>query len=198
MATLQGPVSPEALFAFDSLLDEDELADVRLPCSAILPGAKGLSGPLACLSEARFGIVFGALGAARDCLLTSLEYAGSRGQFGRPIAGFQLTQAKLADMTLEYGKGMLLALHLGRLKDAGALTSQQGEPREAQQRPGSHRHCPRVPHHPGGERHHAGVSRDAACDQPRVGPHLRRNERDAHSGHRPDAHRAFRVPMSLQ
>jgi len=108
-----------------SVTSELILADVRLPCSAILPGAKGLSGALACLSEARFGIVFGALGAARDCLLTSLEYAGSRVQFGRPIAGFQLTQAKLADMTLEYGKGMLLALHLGRLKDAGALTSQQ-------------------------------------------------------------------------
>jgi len=108
-----------------SVTSELILADVRLPGTAILSGAKGLSGPLACLSEARFGIVFGALGAARDCLLTALEYAGSREQFGRPIAGFQLTQAKLADMTLEYGKGMLLALHLGRLKDAGALTPQQ-------------------------------------------------------------------------
>ena len=108
-----------------SVTSELILADVRLPGSAILPGAKGLSGPLACLSEARFGIVFGALGAARDCLLTALEYAGSREQFGRPIAGFQLTQAKLANMTLEYGKGVLLALHLGRLKDAGVLTPQQ-------------------------------------------------------------------------
>lgn len=108
-----------------SVTSELILTDVRLPGSAILPGAKGLSGPLACLSEARFGIVFGALGAARDCLLTALEYAGSREQFGRPIAGFQLTQEKLADMTLEYGKGLLLALHLGRLKDAGGLTPQQ-------------------------------------------------------------------------
>ena len=108
-----------------SVTSELVLSDVRLPGSAILPGAVGLSGPLNCLSEARFGIVFGALGAARDCLLTALEYAGSREQFGRPIAGFQLTQAKLADATLEYGKGMLLALHLGRLKDAGGLTSQQ-------------------------------------------------------------------------
>ena len=108
-----------------SVTSELILADVRLPGTAILSGAKGLSGPLACLSEARFGIVLGALGAARDCLLTALEYAGSREQFGRPIAGFQLTQAKLAGMTLEYGKGMLLALHLGRLKDAGALTPQQ-------------------------------------------------------------------------
>ena len=108
-----------------SVTSELILTGVRLPGSAILPRAKGLSGPLACLSEARFGIVFGALGAARDCLLTALEYAGSREQFGRPIAGFQLTQEKLADMTLEYGKGLLLALHLGRLKDTGALTPQQ-------------------------------------------------------------------------
>lgn len=108
-----------------SVTSELTLVDVRLPGSAILPGATGLAGPLACLSEARFGIVFGALGAARDCLLTALEYARSREQFGRPIAGFQLTQAKLADMTLEYGKGLLLALHLGRLKDAGTLAPQQ-------------------------------------------------------------------------
>lgn len=108
-----------------SVTSELVLDDVRLPASAVLPGVRGLRGPLGCLSEARFGIVFGALGAARDCLLTALEYAGSREQFGRPIAGFQLTQAKLADMTLEYGKGMLLALHLARLKDAGDLSAQQ-------------------------------------------------------------------------
>jgi glutaryl-CoA dehydrogenase len=108
-----------------SVTSELVLSGVRLPGTALLPGARGLSGPLGCLSEARFGIVFGALGAARDCLLTALAYAGSREQFGRPIAGFQLTQAKLADMTLEYGKGMLLALHLGRLKDAGRLSSRQ-------------------------------------------------------------------------
>jgi glutaryl-CoA dehydrogenase len=74
------------------------------------------------LSEARFGIVFGALGAARDCLETAIDYSLSREQFDRPIAGFQLTQAKLADMTLEWQKGYLLALHLGRLKDSGRLT----------------------------------------------------------------------------
>jgi glutaryl-CoA dehydrogenase len=98
---------------------------VRLPSSAMLPDAHGLSGPLGCLSEARFGIVFGSLGAARDSLLTALEYARTREQFDRPIGGFQLTQAKLADMTLEYGKGLLLALHLGRLKDSRGLAPQQ-------------------------------------------------------------------------
>lgn len=98
---------------------------VRLPDSARLPGATGLGAPLSCLGEARFGIVFGALGAARDCLDTALEYAMTRVQFDRPIAGFQLTQAKLADMTLELGKGMLLAIHLGRLKDAGTIRPEQ-------------------------------------------------------------------------
>jgi len=108
-----------------SVTSELVLDDVRLPGSAVLPGASGLSGPLSCLSEARFGIVFGALGAARDCLETTIEYAGDRQIFDKPLAAYQLTQAKLADMTLELGKGMLLALHLGRLKDAGTLEPAQ-------------------------------------------------------------------------
>lgn len=98
---------------------------VRLPADAVLPGVSGLKGPLMCLNEARFGIAFGTMGAARDCLETTLDYAASREQFGRPIAAFQMTQRKLADMTLELGKGMLLALHLGRLKDAGTLRPEQ-------------------------------------------------------------------------
>ncbi len=108
-----------------SVTSELVLEDVRLPDAARLPGAEGLSGPLSCLNEARFGIVFGALGAARDCLETALAYAGSRTIFERPLAGFQLTQAKLADMSLELGKGLLLALHLGALKDAGRLRPEQ-------------------------------------------------------------------------
>jgi glutaryl-CoA dehydrogenase len=105
-----------------SVTSELVLTDVRLPGTAMLPGARGLSGPLGCLAEARFGIVFGALGAARDCLDTAVAYATTREQFDRPIAGFQLTQAKLADMALELQKGYLLALHLGRLKDSGQIT----------------------------------------------------------------------------
>jgi glutaryl-CoA dehydrogenase len=108
-----------------SVTSELVLEDVRLPDAARLPDVEGLSGPLSCLNEARFGIVFGALGAARDCLETTTAYAGSRQIFDRPLAAFQLTQAKLADMTLELGKGMLLALHLGRLKDAGELRPEQ-------------------------------------------------------------------------
>nr|WP_198344556.1 acyl-CoA dehydrogenase family protein [Mycobacterium dioxanotrophicus] len=108
-----------------SVTSELVLDGVRLPEGALLPGATSLGAPLRCLGEARFGIVFGALGAARDCLETALEYARSREQFGRPIGGFQLTQQKLADMTLEYGKGVLLAMHLGRRKDAGDLVPEQ-------------------------------------------------------------------------
>jgi glutaryl-CoA dehydrogenase len=108
-----------------SVTSELVLDRVRLPASAMLPGAKGLSGPLSCLNEARFGIVFGSLGAARDCLETTLAYAAERQIHGRPLSGYQATQIKLADMTLELGKGMLLALHLGRLKDDGALRPEQ-------------------------------------------------------------------------
>jgi glutaryl-CoA dehydrogenase len=104
-----------------SITSELILDDVRLPASALLPEAEGLRAPLACLDEARFGIVFGAIGAARACYEAALEYAGSRVQFGKPIAAFQLTQAKLAQMLIKINQGALLALHLGRMKDAGSL-----------------------------------------------------------------------------
>jgi glutaryl-CoA dehydrogenase len=108
-----------------SVTSELVLDNVRLPASAMLPAAAGLSGPLSCLNEARFGIVFGALGAARDCLETAIAYSQDRQIFDKPLAAYQLSQAKLADMALELGKGMLLALHLGRLKDEGSLRAEQ-------------------------------------------------------------------------
>jgi glutaryl-CoA dehydrogenase len=108
-----------------SVTGEIVLDGVRLPESAAFPEVRGLKGPLSCLNEARYGIVWGAMGAARSALETALTYAKDREQFGRPIAGFQLTQQKLAEMSLEYSKGMLLALHLGRLKDAGRLRPEQ-------------------------------------------------------------------------
>lgn len=108
-----------------SITAELDFDEVRLPADAILPGASGLSGPLSCLGEARFGIIFGALGAARDCLSATVEYARTRRVFDKSLAAYQLTQAKLADMALELGKGQLLALHLGRLKDRGELTPEQ-------------------------------------------------------------------------
>ncbi|OAT70616.1 acyl-CoA dehydrogenase [Mycobacteroides immunogenum] len=108
-----------------SVTSELVFEDVRVPDSCLLPEARGLSGPLSCLNEARFGILFGAMGAARDCLHTAIDYAQSRSQFGKPIAAFQLTQEKLATMSLEYGKGLLLALHLGRTKDDAGLAPHQ-------------------------------------------------------------------------
>jgi glutaryl-CoA dehydrogenase len=101
------------------------LEEVRLPEGAMLPRVQGLRGPFACLNEARYGIVWGSMGAARDCLLCVLGYARERHQFGRPIAAFQLTQEKLVNMMLEVEKGVLLALHLGRMKDEGVLRPEQ-------------------------------------------------------------------------
>jgi glutaryl-CoA dehydrogenase len=108
-----------------SITSELAFDDLRLPAEAKLPEAKGLSGPLACLSEARFGIVFGAVGAARDCLEATLEYVKTREVFDKPLAGYQLTQAKIADMAVELAKAQLLALHLGHLKDAGTIRPDQ-------------------------------------------------------------------------
>ncbi|HWI72268.1 MAG TPA: acyl-CoA dehydrogenase family protein [Baekduia sp.] len=104
-----------------SVTSELLLDDVRLPSSAMLPEATSLRGPLSCLNEARFGIVFGAIGAARACFESALEYAGERMAFGKPIAGTQIQQTKLADMALKVNQGTLLALHLGRMKDEGLL-----------------------------------------------------------------------------
>lgn len=97
------------------------LDSVRLPADAMLPSARGLRGPLSCLSEARFGILWGAAGAAWACYLEVLHYTLERTQFGKPLAGFQLSQRKLADMVLAVSNANLLALHLGRMKDAGTL-----------------------------------------------------------------------------
>jgi glutaryl-CoA dehydrogenase len=108
-----------------SVTSELVLSDVRLPQSAMLPEARGLRGPLTSLGEARFGIIFGSVGAARDCLETAVTYAQTREVFDKPLAGYQLTQAKIADMALEVGKAHLLAYHLGRIKDRGEITPEQ-------------------------------------------------------------------------
>ncbi|MEX3104795.1 MULTISPECIES: acyl-CoA dehydrogenase family protein [unclassified Streptomyces] len=108
-----------------SVTSELVLDDVRLPESAVLPEVVGLKGPLSCLSHARYGIVWGSMGAARACFEAAVEYARTREQFGKPIGAFQLTQAKLADMAVELHKGVLLAHHLGRRLDAGRLRPEQ-------------------------------------------------------------------------
>ncbi|MFF7338569.1 acyl-CoA dehydrogenase family protein [Streptomyces sp. NPDC008163] len=108
-----------------SVTSELVLDEVRLPADAVLPGVSGLRGPLSCLSHARYGIVWGAMGAARSSFEAAVDYARTREQFGKPIGGFQLTQAKLADMAVELHKGILLAHHLGRRMDAGRLRPEQ-------------------------------------------------------------------------
>ena len=108
-----------------SVTSELVLDNVRLPASAQLPDAIGLGAPLSCLNEARFGIVFGTMGAARDCLETTLAYTRDREVFDRPLSSYQLSQEKLSNMTLELGKGVLLAIHLGRIKDAQGVLPEQ-------------------------------------------------------------------------
>jgi len=108
-----------------SVTAELHLDEVKLGADAMLPGVSGLKGPLSCLTEARYGIAWGATGAARSCLEAAAEYAGTREQFGRPIGGFQLTQSKLAWMLADLSRAQLLALHLGRLKEAGEATPEQ-------------------------------------------------------------------------
>src|SRR6266567_804990 len=108
-----------------SVTSELVLDGCRLPARAVLPGVKGMKGPLSCLNEARYGVAWGSMGAARACFESALTYAKTRVQFDRPIGGFQLTQAKLADMLTELSKGTLLALHLGRMKDQGTLRPEQ-------------------------------------------------------------------------
>ena len=106
-----------------SVTSELVLTDVRLPETAMLPNVVGMKGPLSCLNEARFGILFGVMGAARACYEAALDYAGTRIMFSKPIASFQLIQRQLVEMMVATNRGMLLAMHLGRMKDAGTLTS---------------------------------------------------------------------------
>jgi glutaryl-CoA dehydrogenase len=101
------------------------LNEVRVPAENVLPGAVGLKGPLGCLTQARFGISWGALGAARSCYESAVAYARERVQFGKPIASKQLVQEQLVEMAMEIAKGQIMALHFARLKDAGGITPVQ-------------------------------------------------------------------------
>lgn len=140
-----------------SVTSELVLQGVRLPGQAVLPGVQSLRGLLSCLDEARFGIVFGSLGAARDCLEIALDYSRSREVFKRPIGGYQLTQQKLAEMALELQKGFLLARHLGRRQGCRKAGPPPDQSWQAQQCPGGDRYRAAVPHYPRRQRHHVGV-----------------------------------------
>ena len=125
MKGFTAPVMHGKLSLRASVTSELIFEDVRVPDENRLPGVQSLRGPLSCLNEARYGIVWGVIGAARACFEAALEYAMTREQFGKPIASFQLTQAKLSDMAADVNKGYLLALHLGGLKDEGRITTEQ-------------------------------------------------------------------------
>lgn len=108
-----------------SLTSELFFDDVFVPEENLLPGARGLRAPLSCLSQARYGIIFGVIGAAQDCFVTALDYAGQREIFDKPLSHYQITQEKLANMCNEVSKAQLLAIHLGRLKERGELRPEQ-------------------------------------------------------------------------
>ena len=152
------------------------LDDVRLPDAAVLPGVASMRGPLSCLTEARYGIVWGSIGAARSCYEAALDYAATRRQFGKPIAAFQLTQRKLVDMMVSINRGLLLALHIGRMKDEGMAGPPARLLRQVRQRQGRLGSGPRGPVGPRRQRHHARLPRDPPHEQPGVGIHLRRNQ----------------------
>ena len=168
---------------------------VRLGPEALLPAALGLRGPFTCLNEARYGIAWGAMGAARDSYEAALTYSQDRLQFGRPLAGYQLTQEKLVNMLLEIQKGTLLALHLGRLKDAGKLRPEQISLGKLNNVREAISDRPRGPHHPGRQRDHPGLLAAAARRQPRVGAHLRGHGRGPHPDPGPAHHRPGRLPL---
>ena len=178
-----------------SVTSELVLQDVRVPEENRLPEVTTLRGPLSCLNEARFGIVFGAVGSGRACFEAALEYAKERIVFGKAIAGYQLTQQKLAEMALELNRGFLVALHLGRMKDDGTLRPEHvslgkmGNVRGAIEVARTRAHDPRR------ERRDARVPGDPPREQPRVRPHVRGDARGAHARRRPGPDRRERVPL---
>jgi len=148
------------------------LQDVRVPKDALLPKSGGLKSPLMCLTAARYGIAWGAVGAAMACYDEAVSYAKQRVMFGKPIGGYQLQQARLADMLTEITKAQLLCLQLGRLKDEGKSSPQQVSLAK--------RNNVNMATDIARERHPGGVSGDAASGQPRIGVYLRRHARRAH------------------
>ncbi len=171
-----------------SVTSEIVLDDVRLPADAVLPEVSSMRGPLSCLNEARFGIMFGAIGAARSCYQAALEYAKERVQFDVPIGSFQLTQRKLVEMMVAVNRGMLLALHLGRMKDAGTLTHEQVSFGKMDNVRVAAQGRPVGAQHPRRGRDHARLPRDPSYEQPRIRVHLRRNPRGAHPDPRASNH----------
>jgi alkylation response protein AidB-like acyl-CoA dehydrogenase len=178
-----------------SVTSELILRDVRVPEENRFPEVSSLRGPLSCLNEARYGIVWGAVGAGRACFEAAMDYARERRVFTKPISAYQLTQQKLAEMALEVNRGTLLALHLGRMKDAGTLRPEHVSMGKMANVRGARGRADGA-QHPRRERDHARVSGDPAHEQPRVRPHLRRDARGAHARRRRSADGRERVSLS--
>src|ERR1700761_1315183 len=179
-----------------SITSELHFDDVRLPEDAMLPGVQGLKGPLSCLSEARYGILWGVTGAARSCFDAAVAYAGSREQFGKPIAGFQLTQGKLAWMASDLGRGQVAAVAPGAAEGGRAFAAGTGFSGEDEQRPDGDRHRPAGADDPGGQRGDPGVSGHPARQQPGGRADLRGHRGDPHAGHRAGHHRNLGLPLT--
>jgi glutaryl-CoA dehydrogenase len=175
-----------------SITSELSFQDCRIPLENKLPGVKGLKGPLSCLSQARYGIAWGAIGAAMACYDWALQYAQQRIQFGKPIGSFQLVQQKLVWMINEITKAQLLCLQLGRLKEAGTARPQQISLAKMNnvQMAGQRAHGPR---HPGRRRHRGRAPDHAAHDESRDGQHLRRHPRHPRAHRGPRRHGARRL-----
>ena len=188
------PIEPK-LAMRASIQCDIALDGVRVPADAILPGAAGLGGPFACLNEARYGIIWGAMGAARDAYEVALGYALERRQFGKPIASFQLTQEKLVNMVLEIQEGA--AGRVAHRPDEGRRNAgpRAALVRKAEQRPDRDRHRPPGPDHPRRQWRGAGVLPDAAREQPGGRAHLRGHRRGAHPDHGPGHHRHLRFQL---
>ncbi len=179
-----------------SVTAELSFDDLRLPGDAVFPDVRGLKGPLSCLNEARYGILWGAVGAARACYEEALAYSLERSQFGKPLASFQLSQKKLAEMVIAINNASLAAIQIGRLKDAGTLEPGAGVLRQARQRARGARRLPQRADHARRRRHHAGPLGHAAHEQPRDGDDLRGHRGDAHAEHRRRGHRDPRLPLT--
>ena len=178
--------------------DTSELSfeDVQLPADALLPKSGGLKSPLMCLTQARYGISWGALGAAIACFEEATSYAKTRVMFDKPIGAFQIQQVRLADMLTEITKGQLLSLHLGRCKDAGHVHAADGVAREAEQRRHRDRHRPRVAPAARRQRDPGRVRVDAPHGEPRERLHLRGHPRRALADPRAGDHGVQRVQVT--
>ena len=166
------------------------LQDVHLPLTAAMPGAAGIKSAFMCLNQARYGIAWGAIGAAMSCYDTALQYAKFRKQFrNQPIASHQIVQEKLVWMANEISKAQLLALHVGRLKDAGTGRPRAHLSHQAQQRVDGSGMCPHLARHSGRQWHHRRLPHHAPHDEPGIGDHIRGHARHPHPDHWPAPHR---------